>query len=539
MTAKRLIAQTQQGFLFAMLFALSGCEYQKVEDNRNEAAPLSDDIEALTLDGDALLAPDAPSLTMRVLNGAFEFNWHASENVDLGEITSQALYHFDDRDNTEQRIDAPLLNSDTTFTLDVKPHQIHWDSSSYRVETCYASTCLSSRRIAVAGMLSSTVSVLAPADQNERSSFGHDVAVNTNGNVIVTAIPNRAMALVHFYVADSASPAVASLWVEANNLYPSAVQGSQLLNMKVAISGSGDTIAIAGITNSSSPQISVFDRLGESWVETAAFSINSRTANNNNWLADSLSMQLSHDGDSLLVGVKPVSLATNSIDKALARNTLHFYERETFGWNAKQALTVPVQFERLTAFAASDNLRQVVTLANDNGLLRIESYHYTNAGWQTRFAQSTDQVQPTDDMLIATNSNTTELVLAAWEINNNGQRTPVAWRYAFQASNNLLSLLSTDSVRLPSVNDSYAKLRLAVDATLDTLAVGWQGLNTSNLALFNTHVNRWHYNVSLPAALNVSNAVPMIQSVALSRNNNTLLIGVPSAAAGGLLTVFK
>ncbi len=536
MTAKRLVAQTGQWFLLAVLCVISGCEYRVVEDNREDAAPLSDDIDAVTLDGDALLAPDAPLLTMRVLSGAFEFNWQVSNNVDLGEITSQAIYHFDDRNNTENRVDAQVLNSDTTLTLDIKPHQIHWDSSSYRIETCYVSTCLSSRRIAIAGMLGSTVSALAPASQNARSSFGHDVAVNTNGNVSVTAIPNRAMALVHFYVDN---PQLANQWVEANYLYPSALQGSQLLNMKVAISASGDTIAIFGVTNNSSPQISVFDRLGESWVETASFNVNSTSAGINNWLADSLSMHIAHDGDSLMVGVKPAGLNTNSIDTTLARNTLHFYARETFGWNAGHALTVPAQFERLSAFTASDNLNQVMTLANDNGLLRIQSYHYTTAGWETHFAQSTDQVLPSDDMLIAANSNATEFVLAAWEINSNAQPTPVAWRYAFQATSNLLSLQVTDSVRLPPVNDNYAKLRLAVDAKLDTLAVGWQGLNASNLSLFNTHENRWHFNVSLPAALDVSSAVAMIQSIALSGNNSTLLIGVPAAASGGLLTVFK
>ena len=534
MIAHRTVAQIGQWLLLSMTCALSACQYQVVEDNREASTPLSDDNDAAELNGDALLAPEAPTFYMRTLRGALEFNWQASQSVELGEITSQALYHFDDRTNTEERIDATLSNSDTTYTLDISPHQIHWDSSSYRIEICYASTCLSSRRISIAGHVGNTLSSITPDSQPARSSFGHDVAVNANGNVTVTAIPNSAMALVHFYVGNH--------WVEGSYLRPSAMQGNTPQNMKVAISASGDTVVLAGISNNAQPNMHVFDRLGESWVETASINL-AATAPGLNWLADSLALQLSADGDAFLVGIKPAgsnnNQMSNSTDNAIARNTLHYFTREGFGWQAQQALTLPLQFDRLTTFAGSDDLNTVATLANNNGLLRIELYQYTGIGWQSHLVQTTDQIVPSDDMLLATNTDATELVLAAWEVSNTGTRTPVSWRFTYQTASSLSPLQQTDSVRLPPVSDSYAKLRLATDAQLDTLAIGWQGLNASNLAIFNLHENRWHYNVSVPAALNVSTTLAMIQSVALSRSSNTLLIGVPSAASGGLLTVFK
>lgn len=503
---------------------LCGC---MVQEEQNDAdAVLADDNSSTTADlsNDILIAPTAPTLSIAAAPGALQLSWVDRDNASSDAVTQISLYEYNIVSQQETLITALDDVTTSSYIHTIKPHQLAWDSTSYRVEICTAQNCLSSERQAVGDLLVDAIGGLTANDNQLSVSFGDDVALNADGTVALVSSPLNASALVFFNVNNQ--------WIQASTLTSQAFSNADISNMKVSVSATGETLAIVSVSQRSAPQVAIFDLLGENWIETAtinAFNSNSATQS---WDTSSIRIKLSSNGERLVFGVQEANPSANDTNNFY--NRLWVYDRRQLSWAQAALLSVPVQHIRLPAFAGNSDLTQVFTISALNAGLYLSEFNAASGAWQLASQQFLSVIEPSIDSTLASSGNGQQIALAAWETQSDGQRAAVAWRLAKSGE----QWIGTDSVKLAPTSNARAQLRLAADSSLNNIAIGWQASSDANLAFFDNQDTGWQHLFSVPEALNLTRNIGLAQSVAFSADNSTVLIGTSNTGTGGVVTVF-
>ena len=477
---------------------LSACAVEEGANSGSDEQPQNDAANG-TLLNDGLIAPTAPELNIGAEPGALMFSWVDRENSAETD-TDTNLYMHDSRTGLETELDTQINAGVTDYVLPVTPHQLAWDSISYRVEICSASDCLSSLRMPIESLLADAVAVIQPSDADLFPSYASHMALNGEGTVAVAANPQAVNATVHFRQSEQ--------WVFASVLTPSQFNQSESVQLRVAISDSGDTIAIGAIGANTNPTIAIFERLGENWIETtriSAFGSNLSNAVGTNtggqlWDTQSLRMRLSADGNRLAIGAQRFSQTDASASFASSNNRLEVFERDALNWALSARLELPSQHSRLISFSTSNALDQINALSAMDGLLYLHEYQLNANQWQAAQVQPIEDINAGYDSTIISSTNGDSVAIGGWESDGNTARAAVAWKLDHSEA----GWISTDSVRLPSTTDQSAQLRLAGDGELNTLAVGWQAAQSASLNFFSVADERWQRLFSFPRGISLS-----------------------------------
>jgi len=511
--------------LLVAAIMLSGCSYQVVE-NDNDGV-LADDTNNVSADlsNDILIAPTAPTLTIAAAPGALQLSWIDRDNASSDVITEISLYEYSLVSQQETLVTTLTDVTAESYIHTIKPHQLAWDSTSYRVEICTATNCLSSERNAVSDLLVNTLGSFTVNDNQLGDSFADDIAINSDGTIAIASSPLNASAVVFFYVNDR--------WIQASTLTSQSFRNADISNMKVSASATGETLAVISVSQRNAPIVVIFDLLGENWIETATINAFNTNSASQSWDTSSIKLMLSDTGERLVFGAQEANPSVNNVNNLY--NQLWVYDRSRLSWTQSALLSVPVQHVRLPAFAGNSDLSQVYTLSGLNGGLYLSEFNATANNWQLASQQFLAVITPTLDALIYSSGNGNELVLAAWDTQNDGQREAVAWRLLNSGD----EWIGTDSVKLPPTNNSRAQLRLAADSSLNSLAIGWQASSSANLAFFENQDTGWQHLFSVPERLNLTRSIGLAQSVAISADNSTVLVGTSNTGNGGVVTVFK
>ncbi len=503
--------------------SLSACLVEEEIDTDADKAVLDDDANTETnsatnselsasLFNDGLIAPDAPELTISTEPGVMRFDWIDRESNPEDTVTQINLYEYNASSTIETQIVADIATSSTSYDMPIAAHQMAWDSLSYRVEICTESNCLSSLRMPVDSLLVDAIKVVQSSNADSSSSYGSDIALSADGKTALVSNPNAFNATVH-YKNDN-------LWSAGATLTPTGLDQNTTTDLRVAMSATGDTMAIASLNDSSNPKIAVFDRLGETWIQTASvdvFNSNLASSFSKTWDRQSLRLKLSANGNRLIVGAHHVSLSNTSLEST--NNRLAIFERGNLNWQASANLNLPAQHTRLSSFATSIGIDKVMALSAMNGTLHLHEYQLNNNQWLATLIQPLERINPSIDSVVVGSITGDTVAIAGWELDSANQLTPVAWKLERGAG----GWIGTDSVRVPPATSQSAQLRLAGDGLLDTIAIGWQAANTASLDFFRPDEERWQRLFSVPRAL----------SVVFSADNTTALVG----ASGGFFAL--
>ena len=515
------------------------------------------------LANDALLPPAPWPLTITASNGALLFNWPKNHDADRIE-----LYVYDSITRSEVRLTNALSGDTTAFRLPVSAHRIAWNSRYYRVELCTDQQCISSQRVSVADLFAHFTSTLSAADSIPDDFFGEHIALNQTGNIAVISARGIASAYVYFRLPNGS----AGSWIEASKLTlpllpseqpdtPTAITIPRIGSIRVALSRSGDTLALAWLesSNNSTPHIAVYDRLGENWIhtgtpiplletpDTATVTQPDHTVSGS-WQYDSLSLQLAADGQRLVMGAVQQS-ASDSNDSSVA--PVWVFERGAAQWQQSATITVPIAHQRLASIATTARLDSLFLLSTHLQQTLLHSYELEQNNWHYRGAYEVP-VLPYPDSTIVSKVNGLAVAIAGWERSANDERTPVLWRYDRHADTapatsafDSESWHVTDSVRLPGTDDTSANLRLTADATFDTIALGWNAAASATVFVYHQSATNWQSTLVLPEDLNHTAKEAFMSGVAISANGDTLMLGTAQplsttdGTTGGLVRVVQ
>ncbi len=508
-----------------LISSLCGCLIQ--EESGLKTATPTNEVSSVTDSGisdDGIIAPTAPTLTISAIAGALNFKW-VDWRTNAKTTNSINLYEYNSLSEQEIELDTNIGASDLKYTLPITPHHLAWDSLSYRVEICNIDDCVSSSHVPVHTLLANVVTAVIPSNDDMRPSFGDDIAINAYGNVAVASSPVTASAAVLLHNEQH--------WIQASTLVSDHFANATNSDMRVSISASGDTVAIASATSNASPIIVIFDRLGENWIETARITTYEPLAISQRWDTASPSLQLSNNGDRIIFAAQPVVQSVNKLD--IRSNQVLVFDRSAFNWTRSANLTIPIQHTRLRSTSASADISRVLALSTLSDSVYLHEFSLLSGQWHETSSQILDTVQPSLDTQIVSSDDSSLISLAAWEIDSDSRRSAVAWKFEKRA----MGWITTDSIRLPPTADQSARLRLASDAQLESLAIGWQADNDANLAFYARYEQRWQHQFSVPEGLNLNRSLPLVQSIAVSADNSTALIGTTNTGSGGMLSSFR
>jgi len=509
-----------------LVSSLGGCYFQDGPASKelapsNEVSSVSDANLALS---DGITAPSAPTLSISASAGALNFKWF-DWRTNAKATTTIKLYEYNEQTQQEKELDAEIAAGDLRFSLPVTPHRLAWDAINYRVEICSSDNCVSSNWVPVRSLLTQLLTTMTPSDQKLSYSFGDDLAINAIGNLAIASSPLAASAAVMMRNGKR--------WVQVSTLASDHFSKTPDSAMRVSVSSSGDTVAIASASSTSSPKIVIFDRLGENWIETASISPYEPVAIAEQWDAASMSLQLSDNGDRLVFAAQPKGQSVNKFDDR--HNQVLVFDRSTIIWTLAARLSVPLQNTKLRATSASGDIGKIVTLSASNNSLYLHEYALLRGQWRESAPQRLEALTPSVDVQIISAQDGAQISVATWDLHSDSRRSPLAWKFEKRAA----GWIAVDSIRLPPTGDRSAMLRLAGDASLLSLAVGWQAQTDANLAFYAMEDQRWQHQFSVPDSLNLNRRLPMVQSIAISANNSTTLIGTTNTGSGGVVTSFR
>jgi len=276
-----------------LISSQSGCFIQ--EDTGLKSSPSSNQVSSVSdadivLADDGLSAPAAPTLSISATAGALNFKWF-DWRTDAKPATRTTLFEYNTRTRQETELSTDIEPGDLRFTLPITPHQFAWNANSYRIEICSSENCISSLRVPVGTLLSHSVTAVTPNSADLSPSFGDDLAINADGTIAVASSPMSSSASVLHHINQR--------WVQISTLSSEYFSIASDSDMKISLSASGDTIAIASVASAAKPIIVIYDRLGENWIETGVITPFEPATSTQQWNTASLSLQLSDDGDRL------------------------------------------------------------------------------------------------------------------------------------------------------------------------------------------------------------------------------------------------
>jgi len=508
--------------------SLSGCSIQeepsfKTEAPSNEVSSVSA-VDNTLDDDDGITAPATPSLSISASAGALNFKW-VDWRTNAKPTTSIILYEYNSRTEQEIAAGTDIKADDLKFTLPVTPHHFDWNAVSYRVEICSVDNCVSSLRVPVRTLLSDAATTITPSNSDIAPSFGDDLAINAQGNVAVVSSPIMSSAAVILHNDQQ--------WVQASTLASQHFSEATDSGMRVAISASGDTVAIVSASPTTNPVIVIFDRLGENWIETAAITPFNPLAIARQWNTASMSLQLSDNGDRLVFAAQPELISVNKMNDQY--NQVLIYNRSSINWTPSAILTVPPRHTRLRSTSATGDIDKVIALSALDNSLYLHEFSLSAGQWRETSSQRLDAIYPSIDTQVVSSHNAALISLAAWEADSGAHRSAVAWKYEKRSS----GWIPIDSIRTPPTADQSAKLRLASDAQLQSLVIGWQAQAAANLAFYAEYNQHWQHQFSVPEGLITNRTLPLAQSVAVSADNSTALIGTTNTGGGGVVSSFR
>jgi len=511
-----------------MLVSISACQVQTETTGTDSQQPLADDSNASAdMSGDALIAPDAPELLIRSSTGYLHFSWTDNHNESASEISEINLYRYNTRSNQETRMDVSIDTVDLHHTIAIKPHQVDWNNTRFRVEICNNSDCLSSYHVAIDDLLINAPATLQSQNPAYANSFGDDVALSSNGSLLAVASPLTGT--VSIYMADEQK------WTLLTALSSTLFTRQSGAKLKVAMSSNGDTIAIASAARAATPSIVVFDRIGNGWVETAIVQPEPNNISGLTWDTNSLQLQLAANGERMVFAVQAGNSSVNATTIQSRNNRIHVYDRQGTGWLGSARLSVEAQHQRLRSISGSPELEVVHAVSHQNGSLYLHTFGLTASGWLGQTPQQMQQVVPTYDTTVTSVNKGLNLVLSAWTYANNGTRAATA--LLMEQSGGVWS--STQGVIQAPIADPSAELRVATDGTGNALALGWQGSNQSSVIFYSSNEAIWQSLFELPGAFRLNRNLPYVQSIAISQDNSTAAIGTTSTGSGGMLTTLR
>lgn|GEM_PF-1253868 len=478
------------------------------------------------LAGDALIAPPQPELQVNASRGYLNLSWEPLANQQRSRV-----FHYDTFTGNETLIEQFNDNSTNSLAIPSHTHLRAWHREQYRVELCADDDCVSSQRMGITGLAASTVQTLTPAVFIDAERFGDDVVMNKEASLLVAALPVAGALQLYLKPEDQ--------WVAAQLVKLDGMATDESRQLKLALSATGDTIAIAVSTGDQvlnvttvNTDIRIVERLGEGWIETARWRQELPAVSN-----DAHSLTMAADGDELLIS---------------AGEQLYAYQRSNSGWSEShrfdsRGYTIPSAMDigaasresRIIAHDIDDSRNRVFTLDADEANLWVSVWQRsTNPAdsikWQRLHSRNLIELDAASPAILKSNNNGSVIAIASWEPGAGLSNTPVLWRYAVPEDRSVIqeSVTVMDSLRLAPVSQSDARLRFDADDSLNTVVIGWQGsvdsTTASDAALFSYRFNetdrQWISQLELPEAMPTLAKQAFAGLVRLAGNGENLIM---------------
>lgn len=428
------------------MLALTACDSSNLLSP--QATMLGDPIsEVADLSNDILIAPAAPTLAISYRDKSLTFSWQPQSD-----ITTASLFAFNTTTETEELISDQISATATNHTQPFDPLQTAIDDWLYRIELCTAFDCVSSYRTAISTPLASPpqLTLTAAADDATWQPY-----LNRNGNVLVAVSKQAQSAEVHFKLGSG--------WTYASSLDPAGLSDSAGALVDVAMSDTGDTVAIAVYQpQSSNINISLFDRLGEGWFETSQWQTSYVTGNQR--APDNL-IAMAGDADSLLV---------------LAEHGLTHYSRDGFIYLEVSTETGDT---RVLTWDASPDLSELAWLSHTpGGDMEFNRLRFRDNSYKHSMITNGMPLMFSIDANIQINSQGDEILIAGWRSENN-QTSAVVWHAAI--ADDSVQVMSMQSATV--TDQSFEQLVFGSSDDLQTSYLGW--INNAQ-----QHVQLYHMN---------------------------------------------
>lgn len=159
----------------------------------------------------------------------------------------------------------------------------------------------------------------------------------------------------------------------------------------------------------------------------------------------------------------------------------------------------------------------------------------TQNGWQLNGTYSLEQIDPSLEIGVKTNSDGNELVVVGWELaNTQADQSPVVWHYQLTdlvnvPGSNAVQLEVIASLRYKPNTAAHARLRFDTDDSLKILALGWQSELQSHAELTTYQFSPngiWHAALEAPEAISTIAKQNFVQSLQLSGDGSLLAISL-------------
>jgi len=188
-------------------------------------------------------APAAPAVTVGAGIKSFRFDWDPVAGAGRYELWQRASATA----AFQKVAEYPAASTEANFAIAV--HSFDWSGARFRLAACNSSGCTNSSDIPVASLRLDVPGYFKSSQPAVAETFGGDVDVSPNGAYFVAAAPN----------ADASGAANAGSayvfrrnseggWSQRTRLWPAIVQADGGLEMRVAISADGNTVAM-GLPN--------------------------------------------------------------------------------------------------------------------------------------------------------------------------------------------------------------------------------------------------------------------------------------------------
>ena len=462
---------------------LAACDHGSVDTLRDPSPTAGDNFISLqspspasispfeNLTDDTLIAPEQPILSLSAQTGALNFQW---QPVD-GQIRAR-LYRHD-----------PLLGGETlthesndptagNWQLPSQTHARAWHRQQYRVELCTLDDCVSSSRMPLSGLAPYTVDSLSPAVFVEGERYAEQIALNHSATLAVLTLPVEGA--MEFQVR------IGGQWILTQRLRLNALAISTTRTLNVALSDSGDTVAVLvrDSYDRAAHTIRILERLGEGWVETAEWPVSAAMAAQGQVQPDAqlelnpyTTLTLSSLGDQLLLHSDQILMNY--------RQTEYEWSEVPYSpnWNdapESQSLAAPA---RLMASAQNADFTRLFTLVEENQQLHLSVWTPSGdaTSWQRSNHLPIQGLNSNASLAIISNTAGSSVIVAGWEECNLQNRAPVMWRYRVEPSpvetlaDPEFTLSVTDSLRAPPTEHANPALIFTADASLTLVALGW------------------------------------------------------------------
>ncbi len=485
------------------------------------------------LSNDTLTPPEQPTLSLSAQTGVLNFQWQP-----VAGQSRARLYRHDPLQGGETLIhefDDPTAGN---WQLASQTHARAWHRQQYRVELCTFDDCVSSPRMPLSGLAPYTVDALSPAVFVEGERYAEQIALNHTATLVVLTLPVEGALEFQAHVGGQ--------WVLLQRLRLDALAISKTRALDVALSDSGDTLAVF-VRDSNDPRtIRILERLGEAWVETAAWPVTD---------AVTVAGQVQREAQPVFDSPDTTITLSSHGDQVLLHSDqiLRNYRQTESEWSEvpydlnwndapeSQNLNTPVQ---LMASAQNAEFTRVFTLVEENQQLHLSVW--TPSGdarsWQRRAHFPIQGLNLNAPLAMSSNTAGSSVIVAGWEDTSSQNRAPVMWRYrvepfsAESLAEPMFSLSVKDSLRAPPTEHANPALTFTADASLTLVALGWHSADDAtsksttlpdaalSTYLYDSQTRQWLSALELPENLPTLAKQSFAAEIILSADGSTMMM---------------